>query len=161
MTNRQRRVRQKRHAHRMASTAPPSSFALMSNARSALPAAYYMRATGLDAPRCRIGRSLCRSGVVQSSVGIVFSAPNAFYSLRRITSDPGAGHFLSAMRVFDRAMSILSGTKRKTHVFWSPSWGIFGCSFFGQAILVFQDFPFNTSRGKKEKLQNSCDFCEG
>merc|ERR1711937_171573 len=38
---------------------------------------------------------------------------------------------------------------KKNTCFWSPSWGIFGFSFFGQAILVFSGFASNTSREKK------------
>ena len=48
-----------------------------------------------------------------SSVGIVFSANRALYSLRRITSDHGARHLLSAVRFLGRAMFILSGTGRE------------------------------------------------
>ena len=35
-------------------------------------------------------------------------------------------------------------------VFLNPNWSNFGCSFFGQTILLFSDFPVNTSREKKE-----------
>ena len=87
------------------------------------------------------------SGVIQTSVGVVFfSVAQALHGLRRITFDPGAGH-LSPVRVFfGRVIFTLSGTKRKTHVFRSPSWGIFDCSFFGHAILIFSDSSSNTSR---------------
>ena len=34
--------------------------------------------------------------------------------------------------------------------FWSPTWDIFGCSFSGQAIFVFPDFPFQHEIERKK-----------
>ena len=46
-----------------------------------------------------------------------------------------------------------SGTKRQTDVFWNPPWGYFGCSFFGQATLVFSDFAFKIQPVARKKVQ--------
>ena len=64
--------------------------------------------------------------------------------------DAGAGHSLRAVRVFGRATFILSVTKRKTHFSGVRVWGIFGCSFFGQAILGLFRFPFQHVAQKKD-----------
>ena len=46
----------------------------------------------------------------------------------------------------------------KTHVFWRPSWGIFGCLFFNRQsslaawFKIEQDFPSNTSQKRTTQI---------
>ena len=74
-----------------------------------------------------------------------------------------ADHFWSRrwtpfLCIFGRGMFILNGTKRKTHVFWRSSWGIFGCLFFNRQsnlapwLKFEQDFPSNTSQKRTTQI---------
>ena len=104
-------------------------------------------------------RTLSSSGVVQSSVGIDFSAAHALPSLRWNTSDPVAGHLISAVRGSGRAIFILSGTKSQPRIFFESSQSRFSVRHFAAKLvwsfLISLSDPIQknkeTSRGHTEK----------
>ena len=78
---------------------------------------------------------------MQPSVGIVLSEALGLYSLRRITSNPGAGNLLSEVRVFDRALVI---SLRKMFFFSASEYGAFSVVHFRPSNLSdFQIFQIS------------------
>merc|ERR1711937_68224 len=79
----------------------------------------------------------------------------------RVTPGLCSYYFSARFQKLAAPFSVCQARKENT-CFWSPSWGIFGFSFLGQAILVFSDFASNTSREKKEYIPKigKCSVCD-
>ena len=84
---------------------------------------------------------------MKPSVGIVLSAALGLYSLRRITSNPGAGNLLSEVRVFDRALVI--SLRKMFFFFRRPSMGHFRLCILRPSNLGLFRFPFQHVARKK------------